>query len=162
MCDYSLMTFPNRLANEGEILVTHKFPTGSIGFVSPMDLCAPAPVRPPCVNVSAWSKVKGWFAAAPARPTIPAVCIPPGARLKVQSVPVKIQHVLRAERGDDVLFTEITATWGQFRDGLRVRGKEEILLQSLGEGLEVQVIDMASSQEVPQREEYTYSLVPRR
>jgi hypothetical protein len=162
MCDYSLMTFPNRLANEGETLVTHKFSTGSIGFVSPMDLCAPVPVRPPCVNVSLWGKVRGWFAAPPARPAIPAVCIPPGARLRVQSVPVNIQRVFKAEPGDDVLFTEITATWGQFRDGLRVREKEEILLQSLGEGLEVQVIDLASSQEVPQREEYTYSLVPRR
>jgi hypothetical protein len=162
MCDYSLMTFPNRLASEGEILVTHKFSTGSIGFVSPMDLCAPVPVRPQCVNDSLWSKVRGWFAAPPARPPIPAVCIPPGARLKVQSVPVNIQRVFRAAPGDDVLFTEITATWGQFRDGLRVQGKEEILLQSLGEGLEVQVIDLASSQEAPQREEYTYSLVPRR
>jgi len=162
MCDYSLMTFPNRLANEGETLVTHKFSTGSIGFVSPMDLCAPVPVRPPCVNVSLWGKVRGWFAAPPARPAIPAVCIPPGARLRVQSVPVNIQRVFKAEPGDDVLFTEITATWGQFRDGLRVREKEEILLQSLGEGLEVQVIDLASSQEVPQREEYTYSLDPRR
>jgi hypothetical protein len=162
MCDYSLMTFPNRLANEGEILVTHKFSTGSIGFVSPVDLCAPSPIRSQCVEVSFWGKVRNWFAQPPSRSPIPAVCVPPGARLKVQSVPVNVRRVFRAEPGDDVIFTEITATWGQFRDGLRVQGKEEILLQSLGEGLEVQVIDLASSQEVPQREEYTYSLVPRR
>lgn len=162
MCDYSLMTFPNRLANEGETLVTHKFSTGSIGFVSPLDLCAPSPVRPQCVDVSFWSKVRGWFAAPPAGSPIPAVCVPPGARLKVQSVPMNVRRVFRAEPGDDVVFTEITATWGQFRDGLRVQHNQEILLQSLGEGFEVRVIDLASSPEVPQPEEYTYSLVPRR
>ena len=35
MCDYSLMAVPNRLAQEGEDLVTHRFPTGSLGLASP-------------------------------------------------------------------------------------------------------------------------------
>jgi hypothetical protein len=161
MCDYSLMNFPNRLANEGEVLVTHKFSTGSIGFVSPMDLGVPTPVRPQCVNDSFWSKFKGWFAAPP-HATIPAVCVPPGARLQVQSVPDHVQRVFRAEPGDDVIFTEISATWGQFRDGLRIQGGHEVLLQSLGEGLEVRVIDLASSEDAPRREENIYTLVPRR
>ena len=39
MCDYSLMAIPNRLAEEGESLVAHRFPTGSVGFASPEDLC---------------------------------------------------------------------------------------------------------------------------
>lgn len=161
MCDYSLMNFPNRLANEGEVLVTHKFSTGSIGFVSPMELGVPTPVRHQCVNDTFWSKVRGWF-ATPAQATIPAVCVPPGARLQVQSVPDQIRSVFQAEPGDDVVFTEITATWGQFRDGLRVPGSKEILLQSLGEGLEVRVIDLASSEDAPRREENTYTLVPHR
>ncbi|HEX5482199.1 MAG TPA: hypothetical protein VFZ08_06190, partial [Terriglobia bacterium] len=38
MCDYSLMCVPNRLAKEGEDLVMHRFPTGSLGFASPSDL----------------------------------------------------------------------------------------------------------------------------
>ena len=38
MCDYSLMAVPNRLAQEGEELVTHRFPTGSLGLASPPDL----------------------------------------------------------------------------------------------------------------------------
>jgi hypothetical protein len=38
MCDYSLMGIPNRLAEEGEDLVAHRFPTGSVGFASPRDL----------------------------------------------------------------------------------------------------------------------------
>jgi len=32
MCDYSLMGVPNRLAQEGEDLVTHRFRTGSLGL----------------------------------------------------------------------------------------------------------------------------------
>ena len=38
MCDYSLMAVPNRLAREGEELVAHRFPTGSLGLASPSDL----------------------------------------------------------------------------------------------------------------------------
>ena len=49
MCDYSLMAVPNRLAREGEELVAHRFPTGSLGLASPMDLKraadAPLPSR---------------------------------------------------------------------------------------------------------------------
>jgi hypothetical protein len=32
MCDYSLAGVPNRLAVEGEQLVVHRFPTGSVGL----------------------------------------------------------------------------------------------------------------------------------
>ena len=38
MCDYSLQGLPNRLAGEGEQLVTHRFPTQSIGLASPWKL----------------------------------------------------------------------------------------------------------------------------
>src|ERR1017187_1728005 len=38
MCDYSLYEFPNRLAREGEELVTYRFPLGSLGLVSPVEL----------------------------------------------------------------------------------------------------------------------------
>jgi hypothetical protein len=162
MCDYSLMTFPNRLANEGETLVTHKFSTGSIGFVSPMDLCAPPPIQPECVDASFWSKMRGWFAPPAVNSAIPAVCVPPGARLIVQSIPDRAQQRLEAKPGDEVIFTETTATWGQFRDALSIKANREILLQSLGEGLEVQVISMAPSEETPTHEVYSYSLVPHR
>src|ERR1700689_2479762 len=38
MCDYSLMAVPNRLAAEGEDLIAHRFPTGSMGLASPVEL----------------------------------------------------------------------------------------------------------------------------
>ena len=35
MCDYSLAGLPSRLAVEGEQLVVHRFPTGTLGLASP-------------------------------------------------------------------------------------------------------------------------------
>jgi len=32
MCDYSLMSIPNRLAVEGENLIAHRFTTGTMGW----------------------------------------------------------------------------------------------------------------------------------
>ena len=45
MCDYSLHTYPNRLAADGEDLVVHRFGAGSLGLASPADL---APVISAC------------------------------------------------------------------------------------------------------------------
>ena len=45
MCDYSLEMYGSRPAREGEIYVTTRFPTGSIGFASPGD-----PGTPVCVQ----------------------------------------------------------------------------------------------------------------
>jgi len=35
MCDYSLHGLDNRLAEEGEVLIVHRFYTGSKGLTSP-------------------------------------------------------------------------------------------------------------------------------
>ena len=72
MCDYSLMSIPNRLAVAGEELVTHRFQSGSIGLASPQ-------ARPR----GFWEALKRSFSP----PLTPAVCIPPGARLMLQDIP---------------------------------------------------------------------------
>jgi hypothetical protein len=161
MCDYSLMTFPNRLANEGEILVTHKFSTGSIGFVSREELDSHPPLAP-CAPVGLWSRAKAWLLPQPTRSALPAVCIPPGARLKVQLIPRRMRERLNAEPEEEVIFTQITAAWNQFRDAFRTKSKQEILLQTVGEGLQIQVVSLSLADEAqPAREEYSYSMVPR-
>jgi hypothetical protein len=38
MCDYSLMSIPNRLAVAGEDLVTHRFLEGTVGMAPAVDL----------------------------------------------------------------------------------------------------------------------------
>src|SRR5262249_20080999 len=45
MCDYSLELYGSRPAREGELYVTTRFPSGSIGFASPGD-----PRTPVCVQ----------------------------------------------------------------------------------------------------------------
>ena len=80
MCDYSLMGIPNRLAEEGEELVSHRFPTGSVGFASPRDLritelWAHSP--------GFWSILKTCFSPPKPNPVValrPARCAPDLAR----------------------------------------------------------------------------------
>lgn len=162
MCDYSLMNVPNRLANEGEILVTHKFATGSIGFASPYEIAdSQVPARPE--PGSFWNKVWAWFVARPAVCQVPAVCIPPGAQLKILTVSESMRSLSGAEPLDEVTFTQITANWNQYRDALRTRTGQEILLQTIGEGVTAVVANLSLVEErKPVREGYNYTLVPRR
>jgi hypothetical protein len=60
MCDYSLHTYPNRLAADGEDLVVHRFGAGSLGLASPADL-APVISAGKMAGGTFWSQVKAWF-----------------------------------------------------------------------------------------------------
>ena len=75
MCDYSLMAVPNRLAQEGDELLTYRFPTGSLGMASSMDVKR-ATIAPVCASKSLWTLLTGLF-ASPRREPVCAVCIPP-------------------------------------------------------------------------------------
>src|SRR6476661_3187525 len=103
MCDYSLMAVPNRLAQEGEELVAHRFPTGSLGLASPADLKR-ATTAPVPSHRSLWCTVKEFFNPPKTEP-VPAVCIPPGARLELQDIPVRLQHDLGVKPVETVTFT---------------------------------------------------------
>jgi hypothetical protein len=82
MCDYSLAYFPNRLAVEGEQLVVHRFATRTLGL-------APAGC--------------GWKQLLfPSRLT--AVCVPPGARLRLYDMPEDLQRRLSVGAVEEVTF----------------------------------------------------------
>ena len=89
MCDYSLMEFPNRLAVEGEVLVAHRFRSGSLGLASPAD-CS----RKPSQKKPLWRALKDFFLLPEAQRVVPAVCIPPGAHLILHDLPDRIQKDL--------------------------------------------------------------------
>ena len=114
MCDYSLMGFPNRLAVAGEELVVHRFPTTSLGLVSPSSLtpAEDSKDRPR----GFWSTLKSWFQEAP---PVVAVCIPPGSQLLLQDVPSCIQERLRVGSIEEVTFTQTTASANAHRDAIR-------------------------------------------
>ena len=61
MCDYSLHTYPNRLAADGEELVVHRFGAGSLGLASPADLGPVISASQDDVNGTLWSRVRRGF-----------------------------------------------------------------------------------------------------
>ena len=145
MCDYSLMPISHRLAQQGEELVTHRFETGSVGLASPSDL----QLKPDLVPVprrSFWSFLREIFAPPEGKP-LPAVCIPPGARLLLQSIPEHLQDEIGVGPAEEVTFTQITAAANRYRDAVRFRNGREILLQLLREGQRVNVLAVASEAE---------------
>jgi len=82
------MAVPNRLAQEGEDLVAHRFPTGSMGLASPSDLKRMA--QPPvAARRGLWCEIQELFNPPKTEP-VAAVCIPPGARLQMQDIPVRL------------------------------------------------------------------------
>ena len=124
MCDYSLAGVPNRLAVEGEQLVVHPFPTGSLGLASP------------CSQLLS----KG----------TPAVCIPPGARLRLRNIPQALQLRFGLNATEEVIFVQLSAEAYQYRDAVRFQNGREILLQRLGCGQQVEVLSLASG-DIPER-----------
>ena len=160
MCDYSLMAVPNRLARQGEDLVAHRFPTGSLGLASPCDLKriadAPAPARK-----GFWSALKDFF-NPPRVEQVPAVCIPPGARLRLADIPARLQHELNVGTVEDVTFTQITAAVNSYRDAVRFANGREVRLQELREGQRVTVLDLSLAEDLDlerlreERAEFSY------
>jgi hypothetical protein len=144
MCDYSLHTYPNRLATDGENLVVHRFGAGSLGLASPADL---APVISACTTQgSYWSQVKAWFLGRnprwEAEKRVPAVCIPPGARLVLWDIPKSLQRELGVSEIEEVQFIETTAEVNTYRDAVRFKNCRHALLQQLREGQRVQVLSV--------------------
>jgi hypothetical protein len=146
MCDYSLMTVPNRLAQQNEELELHRFPTGSLGLASPHDLKRAA--NPPVpIRKNFWGTIKDFF-NPPASVPVPAVCIPPGARLELQDIPLRLQHDLGVGPVEEVTFTQITAAVNTYRDAVRFANGRSVRLQELREGQHVRVLDLSLAEEL--------------
>jgi len=144
MCDYSLHTYPNRLASDGENLVVHRFGAGSLGLASPADL---TPVISAGTSEgSVWSRMKSWFLGRnpkwEAEKRVPAVCIPPGSRLVLSDIPKNLQRELSVGEVEEVQFIEITAEVNTYRDAVRFHNGRQALLQQLREGQRVQVVSV--------------------
>jgi hypothetical protein len=146
MCDYSLMALPNRLAREGEELMTHRFLTGSIGLASVQDLC--------CAEEAKSNRRRGFWAAVkeffeePQGQKVPAVCIPPGARLRLHEIPAVLQRKFGVGPEQEVTFTQMTAAVNSYRDAIRFSNGREVLLQQLPEGQHVEVLDLSSAEDL--------------
>ncbi|PYT21971.1 MAG: hypothetical protein DMG57_36950 [Acidobacteria bacterium] len=148
MCDYSLHGLPNRLAQEGEDLVAHRFPTGAIGLTSPAELCRMADSTKP-QKKGFWSLIKSAF-MPPGMPEIPAVCVPPGAKLRMLDIPANLQTELGVSAREEVIFTQTGLSPHTYHDAVRFSNGRQILLQLLREGQRVQVLSLALDEHEPE------------
>jgi len=159
MCDYSLMEFPNRLAVEGEVLVVHRFRSGSLGLASYED-CEQAR-RKTAENKSFWNHVKDILFLPEAPPT-PAVCIPPGARLALHDMPTSLQKQLGITPVEEVTFLQTSAAENQHRDAVRLRTGHVLRLQELTVGQRVHVVDLGNSMEEEPHSSQNLETIPAR
>ena len=149
MCDYSLFAIPNRLAKEQEDLVAHRFPTGSMGLASPADLSRYADQRRSATKRGMWAAIKGFF-TMPKTDPVPAVCIPPGARLELNDIPARLQQELGVKAQEAVVFTQTSASVNTYRDAVRFENGREVNLQELHEGQRVRVVSLALAEPMPE------------
>jgi len=130
MCDYSLMNIDNRLAREGEQLITHRFKTGSMGLVSAMDLDHWEEGR----HNGLWQRIKDYFLFQ-GEPQ-PVVCIPPGARLTLH------------EFGpcENATFTQLSPQAHRHRDALVFDNGQTLLVQLLPERQKMTLVRLSSEE----------------
>jgi len=138
MCDYSLMSLPNRLAVCGEELIVHRFDVGSVGLTPS---CNPG-TAPGLGLLARLKKMLG----SPCDDQHLAVCVPPGARLLVRDIPSHMQRRAGLHSSiQEVIFTQINVVG--YRDAFRFSNGAEVLLQRLSEGQRVRVLAMSSEEE---------------
>lgn len=154
MCDYSLQSIRSRLAVDGEQLIVHRFPTNSIGLASAADLrvqearVAEPPMRDP--HRPLWSAFRNWMSGfLQTREPVPAVCVPPGARLVLRDIPERLQRPLGVAAEEEVTFTQIEPRTSPYRDAVRFGNGKEILLQKLEPGQRVDVLGLSSLEAAP-------------
>jgi hypothetical protein len=140
------MAVPNRLAQEGEELVAYRFPTGSLGLASEWDVKRAATARPSAPK-TVWTRLADFF--NPPRPEpVCAVCVPPGARLRLEDIPMRLQHACSVGPAEEVTFTQISALPNSYRDAVRFSNGHEVRLQELREGQRVTVLDLSAAEEL--------------
>jgi hypothetical protein len=137
----SLQGVPERLAVKGEVLITYRFRTGSIGLVSPVEFAA--------ARGSAWKRLIHRFLRTDATA---AVRVSPGTRLKIHSVPDEMSWEFGVGAIEDVTFVELSAEACRHRHAIRFRNGRHALLQMFGEGVSLQVLADGSNGRKPDHE----------
>ena len=142
MCDYSLGGLPNRLAVDGEELIVHRFSTHSIGLASSADLQIMKMSEARQRNQSLWQRINSLFSPAPDCRSVLAVCVPPGARLVLKSIPMDLRCKWSVGADESVYFMQTSAEVNTYRDALHFRTGRQVLLQDLREGMRVTVVSL--------------------
>ena len=139
MCDYSLGGLPNRLAVDGEELVTRRFSTGSIGLASLADVHALEVAAQSAPKKPFWQRFREFLELPKETCSIPAVCVPPGARLVWKEVRPQAQRKWGLKDQEPVTFLQTNQDVDRYRDALQLRNGVQVLLQELPEGARFQI-----------------------
>jgi len=143
MCDYSLYEFPNRLAKEGEELVTYRFPLGSLGLVSAVELNQ---TQRQTTGQGFWGALRG-LSLASYRPNLCAICVPPGARLILKDISPVMQKDFGLCPEEGGKFIETSAEAHRHRDAIQLANGIVIRLQDLSEGQRIEVLSLVPADE---------------
>ncbi len=135
MCDYSLHGIANRLAEDGEVLVVHRFHTGSKGLTSPEYL---KPIEPPKGLMAILKRV---FAA---QSQVCAVCIPDGAKLVLHGISPALQRTHGLSTSEAVTFRQLAPDAHAYRDAVEFKNGVRVRLQELEEGQNIEVLALSS------------------
>lgn len=144
MCDYSQHGLPSRLACEGELLVTHRFPTRYIGLAAALDLEEVENRRSEAERRRTWLSAFARWRVDKHMPPVPAVCVPPGARLRMTHIPTELRHRWALRQVEDVWFTETGEDVERYRDAIRFGNGRLVVLQTLPERICLMVLSLGS------------------
>ncbi len=154
MCDYSLMSFPNRLARAGEMLVVYRFGCGAKGLASPAELSRSTPSSWVARLSKMWSALQG--DQAPSE-LVTAVCVPHGTRLLILDIPEDLRREINVQSKEEVTFRQMSESPFEYRDAIRFANGRQILLQKLHEGQRVRILEDSDRLE-SQAGEFSYRL----
>jgi hypothetical protein len=132
---------------EGEELVVYRFTTGSMGLASAADLQVHESLREAAPRKTFWESLKSFFEGPSQSPSVPAVCIPPGAQLIVIDIPADLRRSYHLSSEEAAVFTQTSAEFHSYRDAIRFENRFEVHLQNLREGMHVRVLSLAGAPE---------------
>lgn len=149
MPNFSLQEAPRRLAVAGEILVTYRFRTGSIGLASPLEMAAKGVRCKIGSRRSWWSSWKFRMDRRRRPDKTAAVRVSPETRLRVNSVPSEIQREFGAGDLEIVNCVQLGTGTGCGRDAIRFRNGRHVLLERFDEGVWFEVLANGSNDREP-------------
>jgi hypothetical protein len=124
MCDYSLHGIKNRLAEEGDVLVVHRFYSRSKGLTSSEYLKPVEPAERPKGLIAVLKRI---FSTQSYEC---AVCIPDGSQLVLHGIPSALQQAHGLGAIESVTFRQLSANSGTYRDAVEFKNGAKVLALS--------------------------------
>ena len=149
MSDDSLCATRNRLIVEGEQLVVHKLPTGSLDLVSVADIRQNKSAFRHSGTSTFWQRIRRCFELENAEDSphpVSPVWVPSGTYLILKGIPTSLQQRYGLEEEEGAIYLRPDTEDGTSRGGLRFNNGALIQLQELRVGQLVEVLSLAGTQ----------------